>query len=778
MSQTYQTINNSAGLVSVSFYAVKKGRVMEHPAFADAGASPGLEIWTIDKFEPVPVDSKTYGKFYNGDSYIILKTTGRSDSALSYDAHFWLGAKTTQDKKGSAAILTVTLDDMLGGKAVQHREVQGHESSQFLGYFQPAIRYLEGGNESGFNEVETNAGAEKRLLRLSGCDNMRIDEVPADASSLTKENCFILEVEHDIFVLMPEGAKATQRRKIISVANQLRFEEHNGRATIEIIDEFSDDDDVALFFNALGSGSKDDIQDDDASEGYSRADINAVYLYKVLVGDDLDLVALNKPFKQKQLASDEVYILDTPCSGIYIWLGDDVDGETKKNYYDIVQKYLDAKGYPAWVHVTRVAEGVECSNFKQYFHNWDTVNSGYSVKGMMSDADAGYYSGDAEESAAAAKQIGKSASARGYMPDQGEGSLTVTRFAGDQEDVTERFESGLSLLYQSEVYVVKYQYTNDSGEDAYVLYLWIGADASSQDKTSAYELTSDLEQELDNVTVVKVPQGKEPKHFLSIFKGDLAIVFGGKDEDYKATNSKKSYDDDKIRLFRVEGTELGVDMRACQVEESGSVLEDDDVFVLETADKVYVWSGKESIPSEAEAAQKFVLKVVGDEKEVEQVEQGSEPDEFWDALGGAPDEKEDASGWKLNYNRRVTAPRNLTAVTVTVTGKVKFEELPLEFKQEDLSDDGVYVLDTGEELYLWQGANIPERVKAVRSNIIKEYIDDDGLDRTVDSAVVISVKQGNEPAVFRKLFPDWDPDMWSNQTSYDDLKDDAKSANS
>lgn len=36
---------------------------------------------------------------------------------------------------------------------------------------------MEGGNESGFTEVETNAGAEKRLLKLSGCDNMRIEEV-------------------------------------------------------------------------------------------------------------------------------------------------------------------------------------------------------------------------------------------------------------------------------------------------------------------------------------------------------------------------------------------------------------------------------------------------------------------------------------------------------------------------------------------------------------------------------------------------------------------------
>jgi hypothetical protein len=42
----------------------------------------------------------------------------------------------------------------------------------------------------------------------------------------------------------------------------------------------------------------------------------------------------------------------------------------------------------------------------------------------------------------------------------------------------------------------------------------------------------------------------------------------------------------------VEGTEPGVDMRAVQVPEKADALEDDDVFVLETMDKVYVWSGK------------------------------------------------------------------------------------------------------------------------------------------------------------------------------------------
>lgn len=57
--------------------------------------------------------------------------------------HF-LGDESSQDERGAAAIFTVQMDDYLQGKAVQHREVQGHESSTFLGYFKSGIKYKVG----------------------------------------------------------------------------------------------------------------------------------------------------------------------------------------------------------------------------------------------------------------------------------------------------------------------------------------------------------------------------------------------------------------------------------------------------------------------------------------------------------------------------------------------------------------------------------------------------------------------------------------------------------
>ncbi|RRT75226.1 hypothetical protein B296_00003787 [Ensete ventricosum] len=43
------------------------------PAFQGVGHKVGTEIWRIENFQPVPIPKSDYGKFYSGDSYIILQ---------------------------------------------------------------------------------------------------------------------------------------------------------------------------------------------------------------------------------------------------------------------------------------------------------------------------------------------------------------------------------------------------------------------------------------------------------------------------------------------------------------------------------------------------------------------------------------------------------------------------------------------------------------------------------------------------------------------------------
>ena len=60
---------------------------------------------------------------------------------LEQHIHFWLGAECSQDEAAVAAYKTVELDEFLDGAPIQHREVQGHESSRFLAYFKEGVRW-------------------------------------------------------------------------------------------------------------------------------------------------------------------------------------------------------------------------------------------------------------------------------------------------------------------------------------------------------------------------------------------------------------------------------------------------------------------------------------------------------------------------------------------------------------------------------------------------------------------------------------------------------------
>lgn len=135
--------------------------------------------------------------------------------------------------------MTVQLDDLLNGAPIQHREVQDHESQMFLGYYKNGIRYLPGGVASGFNQVETNAAGDKRLFHVKGKKNIRVRQVNLSVSSMNKGDCFILDMGREIYVWVGQASKRLEKMKAISAANQIRDQDHSGRASVHIVGEWS-----------------------------------------------------------------------------------------------------------------------------------------------------------------------------------------------------------------------------------------------------------------------------------------------------------------------------------------------------------------------------------------------------------------------------------------------------------------------------------------------------------------------------------------------------------
>lgn len=62
---------------------VKKESAETEPAWKGAGQAVGLQIWRIVKFKVTDWPKEDYGKFYDGDSYIILNTYKKPESEVS-----------------------------------------------------------------------------------------------------------------------------------------------------------------------------------------------------------------------------------------------------------------------------------------------------------------------------------------------------------------------------------------------------------------------------------------------------------------------------------------------------------------------------------------------------------------------------------------------------------------------------------------------------------------------------------------------------------------------
>lgn len=104
-----------------------------------------------------------------------------------------------------------------------------------LGTICVGVRYEQGGVGTGFKHVETNAQGEKRLFQVKGKRNVRVRQVNLSVSSMNKGDCFILDAGNQIYVYVGAQAKRVEKLKAISAANQIRDQDHNGRARVEII---------------------------------------------------------------------------------------------------------------------------------------------------------------------------------------------------------------------------------------------------------------------------------------------------------------------------------------------------------------------------------------------------------------------------------------------------------------------------------------------------------------------------------------------------------------
>ena len=353
--------SNIANLGSELEHQVRQAAAHCEASWKMAGRVPGIEIWRIEQFRVVGLEPKFHGLFYSGDSYIVLHTYKDSPTTLAWDAHFWLGKDTSMDEAGTAAYKTVELDDHLGGKPIEYREVEGNESDLFLSYFPNGIRYLEGGTQTGFSHV-TAVAWKPRLIHIKGRMNaVRFFEVPLQASSVNSGDVFILDLGMKLIQFNGKASGPAERAKAGSVCRCIDGE-RDGRPTVEVFDE-PDTIYPAEWRTHLGSGPyKSAVEggDDDALRSRQKA------LFRIT--DASGVLQVHKEatgaLSFSMLDQNDVFIIDSG-KGVFAWVGKNSSAGEKSRALRFAQEYVKMAALPPNTSVSRVLAGSESEYFKK-----------------------------------------------------------------------------------------------------------------------------------------------------------------------------------------------------------------------------------------------------------------------------------------------------------------------------------------------------------------------------------------------------------------------------
>ncbi|XP_074506882.1 scinderin like b isoform X1 [Sebastes fasciatus] len=710
--------------------------MVSHKEFVGAGKQPGLQVWRIENLDLKPVPKALHGSFFTGDAYLLLFTT----AAPSYNIHMWLGDECSQDESGAVAIFSTQLDDFLGGGPVQYRELQNCESNTFLGYFKSGLKYQRGGVASGFQHVVTNDMNVKRLLHIKGRRAIRATEVDMSWASFNKGDCFIVDLGKDVYQWCGSECNRFERLKASGVGIDIRDNERNGRAKLHMVEE---GEEPAAIIEALGP--KPTIAPstpDDEKVDTSNRKKGALYMVSDISDASgamkVSSVAPSSPFKQAMLSPEECYILDNGVDkNIFVWKGPKANMAERKAAMSAGQQFIKDKGYSNKTQIQVLPAGAETTMFKQFFSDWRDKDQttgpskAYTIGSIARVEQVPFDAGSLHSNKAMAAQHG--------MVDDGQGKVQIWRVEGDKVPVD---PSNYGHFYGGDCYLILYSYRL-GGREQHIIYTWQGLKCTQDELAASAFLTVKLDDSMGGSPVqVRVTQGQEPPHLMSLFQGKPMIIhIGGTSR--KGGQSQTG----NTRLFHIRQSSSGA-TRAVEVEVSASSLNTNDVFVLKSQSALYVWRGVGASDEEMEAAKHVVVSLGGSPS---QVAEGKEPADFWSALGGKK-----AYQTSKSLQNTVKPPRLFGCSNKT--GRLSVEEVPGDFTQAELATDDVMLLDTWDQIFLWVGNEANKEEKTGAPKIAKEYVDSDPSGRS--GLPITTIKQGAEPPTFTGWFQAWDPKMW------------------
>ncbi|OXB68769.1 hypothetical protein ASZ78_002184 [Callipepla squamata] len=318
-------------------------------------------------------------------------------------------------------------------------------------------------------------------------------------------------------------------------------------------------------------------------------------------------------------------------------------------------------------------------------------------------------------------------------------------------------------FYEADCYIVLKTFLDENGSLSWEIYYWIGQEATLDKKACSAIHAVNLRNYLGaECRCIREEMGDESDEFLQVFDNDISYIEGGTASGFFTVEDTQYV----TRLYRVYGKK---NVKLEPVALKGTSLDPRFVFLLDHGLELFVWRGSRATLSSTTKARLFAEKINKNERkgkaEITLLTEGQESPEFWEVLGGQPEEIQPCVpddfqphkpklykvGLGLGY---LELPQINYKLSVEHKKRLKADLMPeMRLLQSLLDTKNVYILDCWSDVFIWIGRKSSRLVRAAALKLSQELC---GMLHRPKHAMVTRNLEGTECQVFKSKFKNWD----------------------